>query len=80
LSRIDAAILQDDKGIFPPYYAAIVVREQALEQFAGLRKALEELSGKITEQMMRKLNHAVDGEGRQLRDVAAEYLKEAGLQ
>jgi glycine betaine/choline ABC-type transport system substrate-binding protein len=76
LSKIDAKILRDDRGAFPPYYAAIVVRTEALEQFPGLRKALDELSGKFSEDTVRKLNHAVDTEGRQLRDVATEFLKQ----
>jgi osmoprotectant transport system substrate-binding protein len=75
LSKIDAKILKDDRGAFPPYHAAIVVRAEALEQYPGLRKALDELGGKFSEETVRKLNHAVDSEGRQLRDVAAEFLK-----
>lgn len=76
LSKIDAKVLRDDRGAFPPYYAAIVVRSQALEQFPGLREALVQLSGKFNEEAMRRLNHAVDAEGRQLRDVATEFLKQ----
>ena len=79
LSRVDAKVLRDDKNVFPPYDAAIVVRAQSLERFPGLRKALEELSGKFTEQTMQRLNHSVDSEGRQLRDAAAGFLKDAGL-
>jgi osmoprotectant transport system substrate-binding protein len=71
----DVTILQDDRHYFPPYDCAVVVREDALARFPGLRAALEELSGKLTEASMRKLNHAVDGEHRSAVQVAEEFLK-----
>jgi glycine betaine/choline ABC-type transport system substrate-binding protein len=75
LSVLKVEALADDKRYFPPYECAIIVREQALAEFPGLQGALEELSGKLTEPIMRKLNHAVDGSHRQPSEVAAEYLK-----
>ena len=74
LSRLDVRVLEDDKGIFPPYEAAPVVRQKTLDAIPGLREALEELAGKIDAQTMRRLNFEVDGNGRSPRDVAAEFL------
>lgn len=74
LSTLDVKILLDDKEIFPPYEAAIVVRKSALDEVKGLRKVLSKLSGKISADTMRKLNYEVDGKKRSPRAVAAEFL------
>jgi osmoprotectant transport system substrate-binding protein len=42
-----------------------------------MREALEELSGKVTNDTMRKLNYEVDGKHRALADVAKEFLNRA---
>ena len=74
-SVLDVAILQDDRHYFPPYECAVVARQDTLERFPQLRPALEQLSGKITDDVMRKLNYEVDGRHRQAADVAAGFLK-----
>ncbi len=75
LSVLDVTVLRDDKHYFPPYECAVVVRDAALEQHPKLREAVGELSGKLTDQVMRKLNYAVDGQHRSHRDVAREFLE-----
>jgi osmoprotectant transport system substrate-binding protein len=75
LSSLDVAVLQDDRHYFPPYECAVVVRQDALARFPQLRGALEELSGKLPDAVMRKLNYAMDGEHRSPAQIAGEYLK-----
>ena len=75
LSVLDAVVLEDDRHYFPPYQAALVARSAALAD-PRVRQALGELSGRFTDQAMRKLNYAVDGKHRPVREVAAEFLKE----
>jgi osmoprotectant transport system substrate-binding protein len=75
LSVLGARVLIDDRKYFPPYECATVVREDALAAHPGLRAALEELSGQISEPAMRRLNYEVDGKHRSALEVAAEYLK-----
>jgi glycine betaine/choline ABC-type transport system substrate-binding protein len=77
-SVVDVKILADDRHYFPPYECAVVVREQTLARFAGLRAALEELSGKLPDEVMRKLNHTVDGQHRPVAEVAAGFLRSTG--
>jgi osmoprotectant transport system permease protein len=67
--------LEDDKHYFPPYEAAPVVRNQILEQYPEIRDVLNSLAGKITNEQMRRLNYAVDGEHRQAADAVREFLK-----
>lgn len=75
LSVLDVAVLRDDKHYFPPYECALVVRDAALRRLPELGPALAELSGKIPDSVMRRLNFAVDGKRQPARDVAAQFLK-----
>jgi glycine betaine/choline ABC-type transport system substrate-binding protein len=75
ISKLDLTVLQDDKHYFPPYQCAVVVRQAAEEKVPGLRAALEELSGRISDDQMRKLNYAVDVEHRPEWKVAREFLE-----
>jgi osmoprotectant transport system permease protein len=74
ISRYGLAQLDDDRKYFPPYDAVPVVRQAALEKHPKLRGLLKELGGILTVDEMRKLNYAVDGEKRQAKDVAREFL------
>ena len=79
LSVLDAVVLQDDQHYFPPYDCSVVVRAEVLKDNPPLRQALVELAGRFTDLTMRKLNHQVDGEHRPVREVAEQFLREAGL-
>lgn len=75
LSVLDVTPLEDDRHYFPPYQCAVVAREATLAKYPGLRPALEQLSGKITETVMRNLNYQIDGKHRRVAEVAAEFLR-----
>jgi osmoprotectant transport system substrate-binding protein len=79
LAARDLVILEDDKRYFPPYEAAPIVRKDALERHPELRAAIAELSGKISDSEMQKMNYSVDGEHRDISEVAREFLKSKGL-
>ncbi|MGC2001195.1 MAG: glycine betaine ABC transporter substrate-binding protein [Candidatus Acidiferrales bacterium] len=79
LSARDLAMLEDDKHYFPPYEAVPIVRADALARYPEARTALLELSGKINDPEMRKMNYEVDGEHRDIADVAREFLHAKGL-
>jgi osmoprotectant transport system substrate-binding protein len=76
LSKLDLKVLADDKHAFPPYQVSIVASQDRLRDTPGMREALQELSGKFTNQTMQQLNYQVDGEHRPVSQVAAEFLKE----
>jgi osmoprotectant transport system substrate-binding protein len=80
LSKMDLKILRDDQHAFPPYEVCIVVRQDAMREMPGLREALAELSGKFTNQKMQGLNFQVDARHRPVAEVAAEFLKQSGLE
>lgn len=72
-------VLSDDQKVFGSYQACILVRNEMLTGDPRLKPALDELSGKFTNAVMRKLDAAVDVDHRQPRDVAAAFLEQAGL-
>jgi osmoprotectant transport system substrate-binding protein len=80
LNKLDVKVLKDDKQAFPPYQACIVVRADTIAAVPDLNKALAELSGKIPQDTMRTMNYAVDADHRQVREVAQDFLRKAGLQ
>ena len=75
----DWKVLDDDRKVFPPYQACLLVRKDLIGAEPALRPALVELSGKISADTMRKLNAEVDVKMRPLATVAAEFLAQAGL-
>jgi osmoprotectant transport system substrate-binding protein len=75
LTSEEFTVLDDDRRAFPPYQAAIVARVDSLATIHHLRHTLEQLSGKIPEAAMRRLNHAVDVEKQTPAAAAAQFLK-----
>ena len=75
----DLTILDDDKHYFPPYEAVPVVRDDTLARYPEVRDAIADLSGRISDSEMGKMNYAVAGEGRDIEDVAREFLRSQGL-
>ena len=79
LSARDFVVLRDDRAYFPPYEAAFVVRSETLAGHAGLREALSELSGRLSDRTMQHLNDQVDGRHRRVVEVAEEFLRKEKL-
>ncbi len=76
---LDLVVLEDDKRYFPPYQAAPVVNRDALKRHEGLREVLRSLSDSISDSDMRRMNYAVDGERRDVREVVRSFLESKGL-
>ena len=79
ISRYKLYQLADDRRYFPPYDAVPVARRSLLENNPAVGEALTQLGGVLTVDEMRKLNFAVDGEKRQPREVAREFLTQKGI-
>lgn len=81
--KADLKILEDDRGFFPDYNGAFLVREDTFTRFASLAPNLEEvlesLSGRISTEQMANLTYQVDVLGRTTDEVALEFLTEQGL-
>jgi osmoprotectant transport system permease protein len=71
--------LDDDRGYFPSYHAAPLVREDVLKRHPEVQAALDRLAGKIDDATMRRLNYAVAQEKRSEVEVAREFLQRIGI-
>lgn len=72
-------VLEDDRHYFPPYEAVPVIRQQTVQQYPEVAKVLAQLSGKISDDEMQRLNYAVEGQHRDATEVAHEFLKSKNL-
>lgn len=77
--KVGLKILEDDKGFFPDYNGALFVREDVLEQYPELEGILNRLSGKIPTEQMAELTYQVDVLGRDVDEVAREFLDSLNL-
>ena len=79
IPALDLFVLEDDRHYFPPYEAVPVVRRQTLEQHPEVARVLAEFAGKISDQEMQQMNYAVDGQHRDVKEVAREFLRKKQL-
>jgi glycine betaine/choline ABC-type transport system substrate-binding protein len=76
---LDLFVLEDDRHYFPPYEAVPIIREEMLSHHPGVAQALQGLAGKISDEDMRQLNYALDGQHRDVKEVVTEFLRKKGL-
>jgi osmoprotectant transport system substrate-binding protein len=73
-------LLEDDKGMFPPYNSTLVVRNDVIDK-AGpdFQKTIDLVNKGLTDEVMQELNARVDLDKETPKDVAGQYLQESGL-
>jgi osmoprotectant transport system permease protein len=74
LKAYDLVNLQDDKNIFPPYYAAPIVREEMLQKYPELEPVLNMLVGRISDSIMTELNYEADYLHQSPEQIAKNFL------
>lgn len=79
LKAYDLVVLKDDKTIFPPYYAAPLVRDEILKQYPQLEQVLNKLAGSINDSIMTDLNYRTDYLKQSPEKVAKDFLIAKGL-
>jgi osmoprotectant transport system substrate-binding protein len=79
IPALDLFVLEDDRHYFPPYEAVPIVRREVLTRHPEVLSALNELAGKISDDDMRQLNYAVDGEHKDVKEVVRSFLQKKGL-
>jgi len=70
--------LDDDKSLFPPYYLAPVIRQDAIAANPKIADILNGVGALVDNDSMRVLNARVEKEREEPRDVARAFLKEKG--
>jgi glycine betaine/choline ABC-type transport system substrate-binding protein len=73
IAALDMVVLEDDHRYFPPYQAVTIARADTVGQHPDLRSALDALGGKISDEDMRRMNYAVDGEHRDPPSVIRDF-------
>ena len=79
ISAFNLVLLDDDKGLFPAYQAAPVVRQEILTKNPKIRDILNAIAPKLTTETMQRLNYEVSGKQREPAEVAKEFLTQEGL-
>lgn len=79
LLRYNLRVLEDDKGFFPPYEAAALVRGDTLARHPEIGSVLGLLAGALDEERMRQLNFRLEENKEPAERVAADLLAELGL-
>lgn len=76
----DLVVLEDDKGLWPPYQVAPVIRMERLNESPDIADILNPLAPLLTDQVMADLNWMVDGPDKmEPAAVARQFLTEQGL-
>lgn len=79
IKRYNLVLLKDDLQLFPPYQGAPLIRETTLKKYPELKKILNQLAGKITEEQMQQMNYQVDVLKNSPEMVAKEFLEKNHL-
>jgi osmoprotectant transport system substrate-binding protein len=80
IQREGFVLLEDDKGMFPPYNSTLVMRNQVAEAGGpGMEEVVTMVNEGLTAEAMQELNARVDLDKKTPEEVAGEYLSEEGL-
>ncbi|MEO7386967.1 MAG: ABC transporter permease/substrate-binding protein [Gammaproteobacteria bacterium] len=74
IAALDLVVLEDDRGAIPPYDALVLAGASLQERDRAVIAAVAALAGRIDGDAMRRMNRAVDEEGRSPAAVAEKFL------
>lgn len=70
----DLLVLKDDKGLYPPYQVAPVIRQAVLTQHPDIADILNKVAPLLTNETMQGLNNEVSGKKQEPAAVAKAFL------
>lgn len=80
ISGYDLVLLEDDKGLWPPYNVAPVIQMAVLDTYPEITDLLNSVTTLLTDEVLSGLNWRVDGDEKaEPADVAQAFLEENGL-
>ncbi|WP_353146558.1 ABC transporter permease/substrate-binding protein [Chryseobacterium sp.] len=79
IKAFDLYVLNDDQKIFPPYFAAPVIKTKTLEKFPELKETLNLLAGKLNDSIMTDLNYKSDYLNQTPEKIARDFLVQNNL-
>jgi osmoprotectant transport system substrate-binding protein len=79
IQELDLRLLEDDKDFFAVYNPALTMQQETFENYPQLRELFAPISERLDTQTLRRLNYAVDVEGKTPEAVAERWLRENGF-
>jgi osmoprotectant transport system substrate-binding protein len=80
ITRNKEVLLEDDKGMFPPYNPTLLIKAGTADKAgADLAKTIDLIQKPLTDDAMQELDARVDLDKKEPAEVAKEYLSETGL-
>lgn len=79
LAKGNIVLLEDDISFWPPYHLTPVVRQEVLDKEPNIAEILNKVSAHLTTEVMQELNAKVDVDGQEYAAVAAQALKDWGI-
>jgi glycine betaine/choline ABC-type transport system substrate-binding protein len=79
IPALDLFVLEDDRHFFPPYEGVAIMRQELLKNHPEVEAALDALAGAISDENMRRMNYAIDGEHKDVASVVRDFLRERKL-
>jgi len=79
IREFDLRLLDDDENFFAIYNPALTVRQDVYRQYPQLRRIFGPISQELDTATLRRLNYAVDVEGKSPEKVASTWLREEGF-
>jgi osmoprotectant transport system permease protein len=76
IAALDLVLLEDERHAIPPYDALILAGARLVREHPDAIAALRSLNGAIDAGRMRRMNLAVDEEGKSPESVAADFVAE----
>ncbi|MEU2042911.1 glycine betaine ABC transporter substrate-binding protein [Nocardia niwae] len=79
IPALNLVLLQDDRGFFPKYNAALVLRKSFAEEHPEVITVLTPISQRLTNEVITELNRQVDVDGREPAEVARDWMVTQGF-
>ncbi|WP_028477195.1 glycine betaine ABC transporter substrate-binding protein [Nocardia sp. CNY236] len=79
IPALGLVLLQDDRGFFPKYNAALVMRKSFADRYPQVSSIMEPISQRLTNETITELNRQVDVDGREPAEVARDWMVAEGF-
>ncbi|MBF6300720.1 glycine betaine ABC transporter substrate-binding protein [Nocardia amamiensis] len=79
IPALNLVLLQDDRGFFPKYNAALVMREDFAGEHPQVAAIMTPISQRLTNDAITELNRQVDVDGREPAEVARDWMVAQGF-
>ncbi|MEU2035533.1 glycine betaine ABC transporter substrate-binding protein [Nocardia amamiensis] len=79
IPALNLVLLQDDRGFFPKYNAALVMREDFAGEHPQVAAIMAPISQRLTNEAITELNRQVDVDGHEPAEVARDWMVAQGF-